>query len=293
MYPLEIGLQVGTSHFLGDLGGQMGIGRPFLRDTDMKLLRPTFGVFGRYNFGGHFAARIDATFLQVAGDDKLAGKGFVPEIKGGDGAWFRFYRNLSFRSRIFEATLSGEIVPYNFELGGGYQGYSILSPYACIGIGIFNFRPQAQYEGRWVDLQPLHTEGQGMVTGRTPYALTQVNVPIGFGLKWIYNDTWSLGLEVNHRITFTDYIDDVSTDYVDPQLFFDNFDLETATMATALARRSVEIDPGGANWKTTKPGEQRGDPKDNDSYYTITLRFSYFLDPGSMGGGRRYGCPVW
>lgn len=297
MYPLELGVQVGTCHFLGDLGGQSGKGTPFLRDTDIKLLRPALGVFARYNFGGNFALRLDANFLQVAGDDKLTnsndGQPFSPEIRGGGHGWFRFYRNMNFRSRIFEASLSGEIVPYNFELGGGYQGYSVLAPYGCIGIGIFNFKPQTLYDGQWIDLKPLSTEGQGLVSGRSPYALTQINIPMGFGLKWIYNDTWSLGLEVNHRITFTDYIDDVSTTYVDPQIFYDNFSLDKADLAAAIARRSDEIDPGSVNGKVTKPGEQRGDPKDNDSYYSITIRFSYFLDPGNMGGSRRYGCPVW
>ncbi|MCH2042627.1 MAG: DUF6089 family protein [Saprospiraceae bacterium] len=293
MYPLEIGLQVGTSQFLGDLGGQKGIGRPFLRDTDFGQIRPTVGIYGRYNVGAHFAARVDLSFLQVSGNDADAGTGFSPETKGSDGAWFRYYRNLSFRSNIFEAAVAAEVIPYNFELGGGYSGYSVLSPYGFIGIGVFNFRPQALYNGVWTDLHPLRTEGQGFIDGRAPYSLTQMNIPLGLGIKWTYNDTWSISLEVNHRITFTDYIDDVSTDYVDPQVFLDNFPEDRAQIAIDLARRSVELDPGEVHGYVTAPNEQRGDPKDNDSYYTINVRFSYHIDPRSVGSGRRYGCPVW
>lgn len=293
IYPLELGLQIGTSQFLGDLGGQKGIGRAFLRDTDFKSIRPTLGAFGRYSFGAHFAARLDLNYLRVTARDENAGRGFMAETKDSDGAWFRYYRNLSFRSNIFEVAVAAEIIPYSFELGGNYSGYSRLSPYGFIGVGVFNFRPQAEYQGAWRDLQPLRTEGQGFVDGRAPYALTQINIPLGLGIKWAYNDTWSLALEVNNRITFTDYIDDVSTDYVDPQLFIDNLPQDQAQIAIALARRSVEHDPGEVNGYVTASGEQRGDPKDNDSYYTISIRFGYYIDPKSLGGGRRYGCPVW
>lgn len=297
-YPLEIGLQVGTSQFLGDLGGQIGIGKGFIIDTDIQSVRPTFGVFARYNIGGHFAARIDLNYLQLAGDDKYTGDGgFIasaPATSGLDDAWFRYYRNLSFRSHVFDASIAAEIIPYNFELGGGYQNYSVLSPYGFIGVGIFAFNPEALYNGTWVELKPLKTEGQGLVDGRAEYDLVQLNIPMGFGLKWTYNDTWSLALEINHRMTFTDYIDDVSTDYVTDESVFDlNMDPTTASLAKALARRSAEQDPSGINSKVTAAGEQRGDPKDNDSYYTVTIRFSFYLDTDNFGGGKRYGCPVW
>ena len=297
-YPFEVGILAGTSVFLGDLGGGKGIGRAFLRDTDFKAIRPNLGIFARYNLGAHFSVRADVSYIGLRGDDAWAGKGTGfsaenPNQGDGDDAWFRFYRNLNFRSRVFEAILVGEVIAYNFELGGGYQGYSVLSPYALVGVGVFNFKPQALYNGEWVDLRPLSTEGQGFVDGRAPYNTTAMCVPIGFGVKWSYNDVWTIGLEVNHRLTFTDYVDDVSTSYVDPQIFYDNFDPAKAAIADALSQRSREIDPGAINGHVSAIGEQRGDPKDNDSYYTITLRASYFLPPGALSGGKRYGCPVW
>jgi hypothetical protein len=306
-YPFEIGLQLGTAIFLGDLGGQVGIGRPFLRDTDLGAFQPTVGVFGRWNIGAYFSARLDLNYLMLKGDDRWAGAGkrdqFTgdqPRIIGMDDSWFRWYRQLDFRSRVFEASIAAEIIPYNFELGGGYQDYSVISPYGFVGLGIFNFKPQGTGpDGGWIDLKPLSTEGQGLVDanniplGRPEYKLTQLNVPIGFGVKWIYNDQWALSMEVNHRLTFTDYIDDLSTDYIDPQIFYDNMTPDKADVAAFMARKSILVDPGNVNGIVSSPNEQRGDPKDNDSYYTITIRFSYFIDPNSMGGGRRYGCPVW
>jgi hypothetical protein len=313
-YPLEIGIQIGTTQFLGDLGGvggfqnttnqstgvqtpQTGVGQGFIVDTDFASVRPTFGLFARYNIGGHFAARVDLNYLQLHGNDQEAGLGGFSAIGSRDGvsaAWYRYYRNLNFRTHVFDASIAAEIIPYNFELGGGSKNYSFLSPYGFIGIGIFAFNPEALYQGNWIELKPLRTEGQGIVDGRPEYDLVQLNIPMGFGVKWSYNDTWALALEINHRMTFTDYIDDVSFDYVDDESIFDlNMDPSTAALAKSLARRSGEIDPLGVNSEVTAPGVQRGDPGDNDAYYTVTVRFSFYIDTDNLGGGRRYGCPVW
>lgn len=312
--PLEIGIQVGTSHYLGDLGGvggpgittdqttgaqtsQRGLGQPWIIDTDIEQISPTFGIFARYrlNEGANFAVRLDLNYLQLSGDDKYAGNESFSGTQSREGvsaAWYRYYRNLNFRSDVFDANVAFEFTPYNFALGGDDR--SILSPYGFIGIGLFAFNPQGFYKGQWIDLKPLRTEGQGLVDGRAPYDLVQMNVPMGLGVKWTYDNTWSVGLEVNYRLTFTDYIDDVSIDYVtDESVFRDNLDPRTAAIAIDMARRSDELDPSGVNAIVTAPGEQRGDPKDNDAYYTVTLRVSYYLYPELGGGGRRYGCPVW
>jgi hypothetical protein len=310
-FPLEIGLQIGTSQFLGDLGGQPGVGKGFITDTDIESIKPTFGLFGRYNFGGHFALRVDMSYLQLDGDDKYSGSalGFSPTDRpftGGLGpegqpeveaSWFRYYRNLSFRTHVFDMNIVAEIIPYNFELGGGYKNYSVLSPYGFIGIGFFAFNPEGLYNGAWIELRELRTEGQGIVDGRAMYDLVQLNIPMGFGVKWTYNDAWSLALEINHRMTFTDYIDDVSTDYVEDESIWsvgpNAMTPSNALLAQAMARRSGEIDRDGINSAVTGPGVQRGDATDNDSYYTVTVRFSFYIDTDNMGGSKRYGCPVW
>lgn len=275
--PMEIGFRLGSSHFLGDLGGQEGIGRPFLRDTDIKMLRPAIGIFGRWNIGRYFSMRLDLNYLQVAGDDKLAGnsKDYTPQIFAPDDAWFRWYRNLNFRSRIIELLTVAEIVPYTFRLNAENE----LLPYGFFGVGLFHFNPQGLYNGRWIDLQPLSTEGQGFVEGRKPYKRTQLCLPMGLGIKWKLKKSWMIGLEVNHRLTFTDYIDDVSTDYIHPQVFIDNMRPERAAIAIAMANRSVEIDPLGLRSNISAPRQQRGDPKDNDSYYSITITLSRYIIP--------------
>jgi hypothetical protein len=151
-----------------------------------------------------------------------------------------------------------------------------LSPYALVGIGLYNFKPQGlTSDGAWVDLKPLKTEGQGLVDGRIPYKLTQLNVPIGFGLKWTYNDTWSMALEVNHRLTFTDYIDDVSTTYFSPTLISQKY----GPVAAQLSNRSNPASPDYLPL-STGTGQQRGDPTDKDAYMMGTITLTYRLKSG-------------
>jgi hypothetical protein len=54
---------------------------------------------------------------------------------------------------------------------------------------------------------------------RKEYKLTQLNFPLGAGIKLECSALLNLRLEILHRITRTDYLDDVSTRYIDPSLF--------------------------------------------------------------------------
>ena len=281
-YPLEIGFHIGTTMFLGDLGGTTGIGKGFILDTNTEGIRPSAGFFGRYSMGGHVSFRLEMAYLNLSGDDRRIGRN---NFKGSqftdqDG-WFRFYRNMHFQSHVFELTNSIEIIPYSFESFSRKKSFGakkhIVSPYGILGLGFMVFNPQAEYDGQWVDLQPLSTEGQGIIDGTFRYQLVQLIIPMGLGIRWEYNYRWILSLEINHRLTFTDYLDDVSKDYVDPAIYTDAFDINRATLATVLSRRSQEIDPNNNYGYLTEPGRQRGNPNNNDSYYTITMRLAFFL----------------
>ena len=280
-YPIELGFHIGTTQFLGDLGGTEAIGQPFITDTNFASTRPSIGIFGRYNMGGHFSFRVEMSYLSLSGNDKSAGKKFSATQHSDKDGWFRYYRNLHFQAHAFELTNSCQVIPYNFKLTGNRYTkakQNVISPYGILGIGFLVFNPQAKYNDTWVDLQPLSTEGQGLVKGRpNPYSLIQFVIPVGFGVQWEHNHDWLLSLEINHRFTFTDYLDDVSTDYVDPSVFEKNFNSEKAALAASVARRSAEGDPSNIYGYITAPNEQRGDPKNNDAYYTITIRLSFYL----------------
>lgn len=119
-------------------------------------------------------------------------------------------------------------------------------------------------------LQPLGTEGQGLIASRTKYSLIGICIPVGIGFKYTIDRYWGVGLEIGLRKTFTDYIDDVSTTYFDFANYPDANDL-----AAVLADRSNKSDP-----KVTTAGQQRGDPRDKDSYMFGIFSLNYKLRTG-------------
>ena len=53
------------------------------------------------------------------------------------------------------------------------------------------------------------------IPDQKPYNLTQFAIPFGGGIKFRVSENVVLAYEVGFRKTFTDYLDDVSTFYVD------------------------------------------------------------------------------
>lgn len=262
----QVGVSVGASNFLGDLGGANLIGSPWYLDTELKLFFVAGAIHYRYQFNRLGAIRVEFMGTQLKGDDRL-----IENVSVGDDAWFRRYRNLHFKSILLELSVMGEIDVLRYKKLNKNLAWT---PFLTGGVGAFYFNPKAQYNGHWVALQPLGTEGQGTAGNPKKYSRIQPSFIVGGGVKYNINRRWQLGLEWLHRFTITDYIDDVSTVYADPATL-------SSQMTIDLANRSVEYDPEGRYSNITAPGQQRGDPKDKDQYYTIMLKATYsFLPKG-------------
>jgi hypothetical protein len=282
---VEVGVGLGPLFFLGDLGGAKGIGKTFIKDIDYPLTKLSKGLFVSVAPREWIGFRLAVNTGVLEGDDKQAPN------KGGDEV-FRLERNLNFTTRIWEAYGAVEFYPSVFleqyeELKGK------LRPYGVIGVGVFHFNPKTKDNaGNWVALQPLHTEGQGFpqYPDRKEYKLTQMEIPIGFGFKYYLKENMFIGLEVLHRKLFTDYVDDVSTNYIDPVYFNQNLSPANAALARQLNYR------GTFQWATTRPqaivGEKRGDPKQMDAYFSTILRLGWRLREMS-GAERQLRCPLY
>ncbi len=260
---LEAGILLGASNYLGDVSNNSS--SLYLKET-----KPAIGALVRYNVSEMFTARLGLNYTWVAGSDA--------NVNNDD---FVRQRNLSFKSNILEFSLIGEInIP-------GYQPYALsrpFSPYLFGGISVFRFNPKARYQGDWVKLQPLGTEGQGMTQypDREEYALTSIAIPFGIGVKYALTDKINLGLEFGARRTFTDYLDDVSGTYVSyPELLAGN-----GALAAALGNRTGELI--GGEPVIVETGTRRGDSTGNDWYFILGATVTYnFLDNGLMGGRKR------
>ena len=287
---VEIGLGLGPMFFLGDLGGHYGEGTTFLKDLNLPYTKFAKGIF----VSAYPAEWLGFRFAFNQG--KLEGADSIINNKGGD-EHFRKERNLQFRSNIWEGYAAIEFYPTVFiEQYDGLQGK--IRPYGILGIGAFHFNPQAPYyapngTAQWVDLQPLRLEGQGMAEypDRKPYKLTQLEIPMGVGFKYYLKENFYLGLEVLHRKTFTDYIDDVSTTYIDNRLFAKYLTPQQAAMANQLYYRQ-NFNPVTQTSAGRPTDPQRGNPKQNDAYFSTILRMGWRLNSWSSSmAARQMRCP--
>ena len=114
---------------------------------------------------------------------------------------------------------------------------------------------------------------------------------MGGGFKYYLTENAYVGIEILHRKTFTDYIDNVSTKYIDPIYFQKYLDPTDVPIATQLYNREPFRN-------ITRPtiGKQRGDSKEMDSFFTTILRFGWRLN-GSNSPTKRalkqLRCPVF
>ncbi len=275
---LEFGLLGGMSHYSGDLT------QSFL---ETKGFKPSVGIISRYSPGERFTFRLSAQYGSIEGRDDWYEDPNSPTR-----------RNLSFRSDLWDFTgaLEVNLIPMVARRKSG------VYPYLFTGASVFRFNPEAQFtyepgnamesyltpelygqladrDGEYIELQPLGTEGQQTTefNDRKRYALTQIAIPVGGGLKFKMNHKWTFGLEYGVRFTFTDYLDDVSGTYVDPVRLQGQY----GPMSAALSNRSPQFEPA------TLEGTSRGDSDKYDLYGLLGISLTYRLY------GNRPVCPTF
>ncbi|MEJ7589071.1 MAG: hypothetical protein WKI04_16060 [Ferruginibacter sp.] len=265
----EIGGSVGIMNCLSDIGGKSGVGQPFIKDLNMGNSNLCGGIYLSALYKYAVGIRLEGTFGRISAHDSI-----LKPVK--DNAQGRYERNLNFRSKINEVTLIAEIHPlYIFvDWPAKDRNPPRLSPYIAAGIGFFSFNPQGRLKNNWVDLHPLSLEGQGFAEypDRKPYKLTGLNIPFGLGVKYELSGMFNLRAEFLHRKISTDYLDDVSKRYINAGVFQNYFSGIKLQNALDLSRND-RVNPGGPTgiYRKTEGGI-RGDPKDNDAYFTFNFK---------------------
>lgn len=292
-----IGFSVNALNYYGDLSPL-----PSKFSTDISFTKPGIGISVFHRFGPRYTLIGQFMYGTLKGADAESAK-----TASSDTYNYRKERNLSFRNRIKE--LSVVAVFDLFENDGTYISRVKWTPYVFAGVAAFLHNPQAQAPatyldgtpdpkaGQWVNLQPLGTEGQHSTLSSTdvnsgikPYSLLQVAIPFGVGARFRLNEVFDLWADIGFRYTFTDYLDDVSKNYVDLNKIQD-------PLAQALSYRSNEIpNPGlpthsqtitvngnpttiqlvngyGSEYKTNN----RGNAKNNDIYMVTSIKLTYIL----------------
>lgn len=290
----SIGLSLNAVNYYGDLAP-----RPQRVSTDISFTRPGIGLSFIHRFGPRYSLKGEFMYATIKGSDSdSADPGDL------DNGIYRYQRNLSFRNRIKE--LSVVAVFDLFENQSTYISRVKWTPYAFLGVAAFHHNPQAQapatdlngnplaQAGQWVDLRPLGTEGQNATlldtdvnSGIAPYKQIQFAIPFGIGARFRLNEVMDLWADIGFRYTFTDYLDDVSQNYVDLGVFGND------ELARAMSYRTNELGPPPnpntyvardgqtytvqAGYGSEFPDNLRGSKADRDIYMVTSIRLSIIL----------------
>ena len=200
-------------------------------------LGPSVSVGAMYRLTENVSARGEVRFYQVSQDQKFAKK---------------FEHNLSFRTRNPDISLGLQADLFSFNR------QARVNPYLFGGVGVTYLSPKAKLDGKWVSLAPLATEG--VKYSRIPLVITG-----GIGVSAKMTDRLSLGLELCNNFLRSDYLDDVSTVYPNP-------DVLQSDLARRLSDRSSEI-----GLPAQQPGWIRGNAKNNDTYLFFQVRATYLI----------------
>lgn len=249
---------IGTAHALTDIGG--GVLPKNFGPADINIESTGFVLQGGYEW--RLQPRIslggELNMGFIRGDDKYA----ESETRNA--------RNLSFRTGFTELTglakfyLLEEKRHRSYHMRGlRRKHHQHLNAYVFVGVGGMYFNPKAKYQGSWVALQPLGTEGQGIAPGTEKYSRLTLTFPVGFGIKYNLDDVSHLTLRASYHYTRTDYLDDAST------LYYNNDEIlaERGEVAAALANRSEP------DYPFSKHGSIRGNPEVLDGFTLINVAY--------------------
>lgn len=287
------GASINAGNYFGDLAPVSRTG-----STDISFTRPGFGINAGYKFHHSLALRASANWVRVSGNDFSSDPNVEESLA-------RYARNLSFRNDIKEFQLGLEV--YLLPNHGGPSKRLPLNAYLFLGAAVFQHEPMGQvpnadYQadqtgsvqlsngGDWVKLRPLETEG-------VSYNNIDFSIPLSIGAQMRLPGTQlNAGIEFGIRYMFTDYIDDVSTNYVD----LATLEANGGQLARIMSDRSAE--PFASNGQDARvlsglginnsnshgyfasgyigggtDGVIRGNPDNNDFIIMTQLKLTYIM----------------
>jgi hypothetical protein len=233
---LMIGGGSGIAYYTGEMVNPNSVG----------IVKPNIAISAEYYIIPRVSARAGVTWFQTSGDDANANDD-------------REERNLSFRSNNFEASFTGALSL--LPTGQRFYQRSRINLHGFVGIALLRFNPKTLYQGNWVALPPLETEG-------TKYSTIQPVIPFGLGMRIKVDPFFNILIEGGYRKTFTDHLDDVSIRrYPDPATL-------KSDLSRALSDRRPEIGTQPPNPQTMG---KRGNPDTDDGYFLLNVMIQYYV----------------
>lgn len=276
---LSIGFQLGMTDAWGDVGTAAPADH-YRNSYYWRHLHGAGSVALRYTPKPWLAARVGFLYGQLFASDqynqRLANADPVPTNRD----YMLYTRNQNFRSDLWEGSVLLELLPFR-AFGDRPLGHAVIQPVLLAGGALAHFDPETSYDDpatgdtRWVATHDLHLEGEGLPVPGAPggWSRTAGALALGGGLRFELTPQLALGLEALWRFTSTDYLDGVSSRYVDPVVYDTYLTPEDAVIARTVGNRSSSIDAAAADG----PGGIRGNPAKKDSYSTISVSLQFHL----------------
>lgn len=255
----SISFGAGSSNYIGDLLPVAGLISGFAQS-----MRWNVGFQYTRHLSKYFSGNIQVNYIRIAGDDNYFSSTGVFEGNN--------YRNLHFRNDLKELSVSAI-----FEPMGNAENLAkrpLLSPYFYLGLAGFVHNPVARKDPSlvatsgtpslqaWHDLQPEDIEG-------SMYSLVNLSIPFGFGFRYKVGAQMDLGFDFGYRVSFSDYLDDVSDIrpkiLVSPSIYFNRTGEPFA--ANTLVNRIPLSTTNAASVYSAGP----------DQYFTTQIRLIYHI----------------
>ncbi len=265
----EFGVTLGGSNYVGDINNMFNNGSDDSKEWNQFESSFNFynihfmgGIVARYNFNPRWSVKSSLSFSKLSGDDKH----------------FDNSRNLNFYSNIQELACTFEFNFLDYRTGSLQHR---ITPYMFGGIALFHFNPKTQiknYSSKEVitlNLHDMHTEGQTFLNDKSNYSLWQLSIPFGLGMKFSLSKYICVAIDWGFRKTFTDYIDDISTEYAGRQNMIANMN-ENAAIASD---RTHEL----ADYSNVfhAQGEKRGNATTKDWYNFFGITITSYISNGN------------
>ena len=214
------GWSVGMNFGLLDLWGDVGT-KSILDHYNNENFKPHFmgGIFVRYTAHPALAFRLGVNYGTLyANDDWNQTKAEKAETLEEDPVQ-RYIRNLHVKANTWEGSFLFEFNPLRLNVDSRLARKR-FQPYILAGFSYFHFKPTAEYIDRdgnnrgYVNLHDLRIEGngfEGWEEAPEEYDLWQMAIPLGVGIKWDLGKQIVFGFDYKYRMTFSDYLDTVST----------------------------------------------------------------------------------
>jgi hypothetical protein len=239
---------IGSSMYFGELSSPAPMDVFKLLAQNKSRYSVVFG--GEYFFLQRLSLRSELTVFRLSEADANSEN---DEIRD---------RNLSFRSTNGELNLTASVSL--LPLTQRFDRRSRINIHAFGGVALFTLKPRTTLDGKSYTLRQFRTEGQDQ-----KYSWVNVAIPVGVGLRIKTTMTTSLVLEAGYRLTFTDYIDDVSgvvRDESGKGRYPTAAELDNDPIRIALANRSKD-----------GTGLVRGSPGTNDGYFLFNAKLEYYF----------------